>query len=202
MQLVLRSAPRSGSEAADWPRWTHPWASGSWALAGSPEPTASRSGPCRTSAPLGVRSGSRCSPGRDRGRAEAMAARPRRRPVRDRLARGRRGPVGRRRRQPHGASTAIARRPRRHWRSASPSCARSRSASTGSRPARWPRPPTAAGVPAVCGFNYRYIPAMRLARDIVAERRARTDRPVPGRLHPGLRRRRGAAPAATTGRGR
>jgi predicted dehydrogenase len=25
-----------------------------------------------------------------------------------------------------------------------------------------------AGVPAVCGFNYRYIPAMRLARDLVA----------------------------------
>ena len=24
-----------------------------------------------------------------------------------------------------------------------------------------------AGVPAVCGFNYRYMPAMRLAREIV-----------------------------------
>ena len=41
-----------------------------------------------------------------------------------------------------------------------------------------------AGVPAACGYNYRYVPAMRLARQIV-ERQARFAGPVPGGVPPG-----------------
>ncbi len=47
-----------------------------------------------------------------------------------------------------------------------------------------------AGVHAAVGFNYRYMPAMRLARDIVVQRPARTVPAVPGGLSPGPCRRR------------
>ena len=53
-----------------------------------------------------------------------------------------------------------------------------------------------AGVPAVCGFNYRYVPAMRLAREIVERGELGDALHVPGRLPPGPCRRRHAAPPA------
>ena len=47
----------------------------------------------------------------------------------------------------------------------------------------------ATGVKHLCGFNYRFVPAIRLARELIEARRARRDPPLPRALPPGLGRR-------------
>ena len=47
----------------------------------------------------------------------------------------------------------------------------------------------ATGVKHLCGFNYRFVPAVRLARELDRRRRARRDPALPRPLPPGLGRR-------------
>ena len=105
------------------------------------------------------------------GRNEEAVARRRRalrlRALDDRLAGHRRRPGDRalRQRRPELASTPSRRSPPR--RPASTSSARSRSAATADESYEIWKAVEATGVKHLCAFNYRFVPAVRLAREII-----------------------------------
>ena len=73
-------------------------------------------------------------------------------------------------------------------RPASTSSARSRSAATPTRRTRSGRASAATGVKHLCGFNYRFVPAVQARPRADRGRRARRDPPLQGALPPGLGR--------------
>ena len=103
---------------------------------------------------------------------------------------------------PPATPTPRSRSPRS--RPASTCCARSRWPTPSRRPRRWSRRPrrrAPRGVRSMVGFTYRRVPAIGLARRLVAEGRIGDDPPRPGAVPPGLDRRpRGAAVVAAATR--
>ena len=85
--------------------------------------------------------------------------------------------------------TRTPRSPSPRWTPASTCCARSRWPTRWPRRRRWPRPPQRAqarGVRSMVGFNYRRVPALALARQLVTSGRIGDDPPRPGQLPAGL----------------
>ena len=100
--------------------------------------------------------------------------------------------------------TPTRRSPSPRSRPASTCCARSRWPTPSRRPRRWPRAAekaAAAGVRSMVGFTYRRVPAIGLARQLVAEGRLGTDPPRPRAVPPGLDRRPGGAAVVAPGQG-
>ena len=107
---------------------------------------------------------------------------------------GRRGPGRRAVRQPGPQQPARRAHDRGSARPASTSSARSRWRAAPRSPTRCGARSQATGVKHLCAFNYRFVPAVRLAREMIECRRARRDPSLPRQLPAGLARR-PAAPA-------